>query len=314
MTRRTLTPMSRDSMGDSNVDGLPCALVNCASERVGIARPQIRSMTRFGVCIAIACAFIACDLEPQPDGRDQQVGYRDGTSTYDYTSSGERGNVQVSEVFWAGSVEGTMSARVHDPGDVFIELQNKHPRPMYFTGWIITIVAGDNLDTYGPYRGTRERFSRSYVLPAPEHGQPTAPNGYAVIAARRDGAFRNADFYLEDLVLPESPFEIVLQDRDERLIDHVGDVRKTPFAGSWDLVTARSMERIQLIFGNRGNTNAAWHSYSLNTWNTAERDGVLLHELLRQNVHPDYRELTYATPGMPNSPDYSGNVSSGSFE
>ena len=42
------------------------------------------------------------------------------------------GNMQVTEVGWAGSVS---DEGVWDPDDVFIEFQNKHPRPINLSGW-----------------------------------------------------------------------------------------------------------------------------------------------------------------------------------
>lgn len=249
----------------------------------------------------------ACSPETEISGFYESVDYRTGVAADDYTSSGERGNVMISEIHWAGSVEGDRDAWVHDPSDVFIELQNKHNRPMHLTGWQLIVDTGENLDTLH-VMSSSDRARRVYVLPARENGMPVEPNGYVVIAARRDGAFANADYFIDDLELPHGPFEITLVDSDDRLIDGAGDDRKPVFAGAWDRVTARSMERIQLIFGNRGNVDASWHSYSYNTW-----DGEA-HDALRVNIGEAWRTLTYATPGMPNSPDYSGNVSSGSFE
>ena len=89
---------------------------------------------------------------------------------------------------------------------------------------------------------------------------------------------------------------IDLKDLDERLIDHVGDPRK-PFAGAYDAVTARSMERIQLIFNNRGNRDSAWHTYSLNDFDGGRR--AEWHQRLRSRIHPDFNARTFATPGMP---------------
>lgn len=264
---------------------------------------------------ALALAMLGgCSLEVEPDGRDMTVEYRDGTAQWGYTSSGERGNVQITEIHWAGSMRGDRDGWVHDPGDVFIELQNRHPRPISMRGWQLTILTGPNLDTWGPHFDRFRRANVTYVLETPEGDGVVEPNGYVVIAARRDGAFRNADYYIEDLVIPRDPFAVTLQDRDNRLIDRVLDERKIPFAGSWDGVTARSMERTQLLFANRGEQFAAWHSYSLNDWDTVRGQGERLHVILRQFVHEEFRTLTFATPGMPNSPDYSGMVSSGNFE
>jgi hypothetical protein len=264
--------------------------------------------------LAFAClpAVVACQLEPEPDDRNEQVYYRVGTADDGYLSNGERGNFIITEIHWAGSVEQTLDGFVHHPDDVFIELQNRHNRPMYLTGWLLTVQTGVAMDTVYVERDDRQEARWTYVFPAREGNRPVEPNEFIVVAARRDGAFREADFYIEDLRLPAAPFSIVLQDLDERLLDAVGDHRKPVFAGSWDLVTARSMERTQLLFNNRGDRDLAWHSYGLNDFD--EGDNGLLHADLRSDIHETFLARTLATPGRPNSPDYSGNVSSGSFE
>lgn len=283
-----------------------------------------------GVALA---ALWACDTVPEPDGRGEQVGYRTGTAEDDYRNNGERGQVNITEVNWAGSVRLDADGRaVHDPSDVFIELQNKHPRPVHLTGWIITVDIGVYADGrwWGQSSGVRTR--QQFVIPPRINAAPIEPNGFVTIAARDGGAFGRvpcddapedvrvapdgacylADYYIPELALTQGPFEIRLQDLDERLIDGAGDDRKMPFSGAWDLVTSRSMERIQLIFNNRGNRDQAWHTYALSDWNGGDRG--ILHRELRRFVHPDYRARTFASPGMPNSPDYSGFVSSGDFQ
>ena len=252
----------------------------------------------------------SCATQPEPDGRNESVGYRTGTVEDDYTSNGERGNVSISEIHWAGSVrDGDFR---HDPDDVFIELQNKHPRPVFFKGWLLTIEFGYHADGLRHAPSRRDRAQRTFVLPPRENGRAVETNEFVVIARKRDGAFADADFFLEDLEIPDGPFEMTLQDLDERLMDHVGDERKLPFAGAWDGYTARSMERIQLIFNNRGNRDSAWHSYRLNDFDDGKR--AEFHVQLRERVAEGFKQRTFATPGMPNSPDYSGNISTGTFE
>jgi len=260
--------------------------------------------------IILACLVPGCENIPSPDGRNEMTGYRTGSVEDDYTSNGERGNVSITEIHWAGSVAN--AGNVHDPTDVFIELQNKHPRPVFLKGWLLTIETGLHADGFRHARSRAERSQVTYVIPPRENGKTIETNEFVIVARHRNGAFRDADFYLEDLEIPAGPFEITLQDLDERLIDHVGDTRKLPFAGAWDGVTARSMERVQLIFNNRGNRDASWHSYSLNDFDIGRR--AEYHGTLRARVHPEYTQRTFATPGLPNSPDYSGNTSSGSFE
>lgn len=265
---------------------------------------------RLGSMLIVALLCGGCETEVSPDGRNESVGYRTGTSADDYRSNGERGNVAITEIHWAGSVRN--SDGKYDPQDVFIELQNKHPRPIHLTGWILTIEAGHHSEGLKHPSSWSAKSKISYVLPARRNGQSVETNGYVVIAAKADGAFSGADYIIEDLVIPKGPIELTLQDLDERLIDHVGDDRKLPFAGAWDGYTARSMERIQLIFNNRGDRDAAWHTYSLNAFDRGRRGEW--HQELRQYLNPDFADRTMATPGMPNSPDYSGNTSSGSFE
>ena len=266
------------------------------------------------VCLAIfTLCFLACEMEPTPDGREESVGYRSGTADDGYTSNGERGNVEISEIHWAGSIRNDCSGPdCYDPSDVFIELKNRHPRPVFLKGWLLTIRTGYYADGLRSAHSRRDRSQITYVLPPRENGRAVEPNETVIIAARRDGAFQDADFFIEDLKIPNGPMGIDLKDLDERLIDHVGDPRKLLFAGAYDGVTARSMERIQLIFNNRGNRDSAWHTYSLNDFDGGRR--AEWHQRLRSRIHPDFNARTFATPGMPNSPDYSGNTSSGSFE
>ena len=257
----------------------------------------------------------ACTLEPRTETNDFSVGYRTGVRVTDsegsasYTSNGERGNVMITEVNWAGSVEGTATARVHYDDDLFIEVQNKHPRPIWLTGWRLTIQSSANRDRLPDDYLFRTDATVTYILPAPRSGKPLAPNEYAVIAVRADGAFPTADYILPELRFPEGGFSIDLYDIDERIIEGMGDIHKERFAGSWDLVTARSMERSQSLFGNSGSVDGSWHSYSGNDFDLPPVTGPRLHDALRVNVAEAYRPFT--TPGMPNSPDYAGIISSG---
>ena len=262
--------------------------------------------------LLLALTFASgCNTAIDPDGRGEQTGYRSGTAADGYSSNGERGNVAITEIFWSGSVRTTPNGFEHDPTDVFIELQNKHPRPVYLTGWLLKIETGhgDEGLTITP---RAKRSEQTFVLPARRNGQPLYPNDYAIVALKNTGAFPNADYLIDGFNLPTGPFEVTLRDLDERLIDHIGDDRKPPFAGSWDGVTSRAMERIQLIFNNRGSRDAAWHSYSLNDFDEGDRG--IFHQRLRNGIAPEYQERTFATPGGPNSPDYSGNTSAGDFQ
>ena len=81
--------------------------------------------------LLLLMAAIACNTPIEPDGRDESTGYRSGTANDGYTSNGERGNIGITEVF--GPVQCV------NPTDVFVELQNKHPRPVYLKGWLLRL-------------------------------------------------------------------------------------------------------------------------------------------------------------------------------
>jgi hypothetical protein len=94
--------------------------------------------------------------------------------------------------------------------------------------------------------------------------------------------------------------KVELRDHDRRLMEDGGSTTQRVFTGGYDGVTVRSMERVQLIFGNRGSNSRNWHAYSDDTGFDTIAEG--------------YRQYTLASPGVANSPDYSGNASSGAFE
>lgn len=199
----------------------------------------------------------------------------------DAPSSGERGAILISEINFAGSVrdDGT-----HFGDDIFVELQNKHPRPVNISGWHL-IVRGD--------------VSRSYRIP--DVKEPILPNAYFVIARKKDGAFGEAaDLIIEDLELGTHRVALELRDYDLRLMEDAGSREDEVFAGGYDTVSVRSMERVELIFGNTGSSSRNWHAYSEPAGFPTVADG--------------WRKFTLASPGAANSADYSGAVTTGSFE
>ena len=259
-------------------------------------------MKRASGIAVLALLAAACGDSRLYDERRMATGYRSGTVDDGYLSNGERGNVEITEINWAGSVETVEDGFVHHPYDVFIELRNKHARPIHLTGWQIIVEVADGSI------GGDEALVAHYVIPPRDSGEAVDVNEYVVIATSRDRAYPEADYVIPNLQLPRDRFEITLRDLDGRLIEGAGNAHEDVPGGAWDLVTARSMERVQLIFSNDGGRNSSWHSYSLNAWDDP------LHTELRDQLHPDFAARTYATPGRPNTPDYSGNTSSGSFE
>lgn len=233
--------------------------------------------------LAVALALVACDnADPgTPYSNPQYRGVQPGEC-----SSGERGNMMINEVHFAGSVT---DDGVYDADDIFIELWNRNPRPINVSNWRIQI--------YGQTEGYTE--DQGFLIPEVEEAIP--PNGYFVIAKKRDGAFAEvADVFIEEMELGKSYVEVDLRDCDFKLMENAGSTDVRVFSGGYDRVTARSMERAQLIFANRGGNSINWHAYS-------ENEG-------HPNIAEGWRERTLASPGIANSPDYSGAAATGNFE
>lgn len=227
-----------------------------------------------------ACFGMGCEDPGDPETTPQ---YRsidpDDPSA---STSGERGNLMITEIGWAGSVDNEGN---WDPDDVFIEIQNRNPRPINMSNWRL-IVEGDHIQTYR----------------IPTLDEPLQPNDFLVIAAKKDGAFGEvADTIIEDLKLGKTYVHIELRDVDRRLNEGAGSNSERVFTGGYDTYATRSMERVQVIFGNRGGDSRNWHAYSQNS-------------VVEGTVAKGWEERTFASPGIANSPDYSGSSSAGGFE
>ena len=239
----------------------------------------MRTLLLMGVAVGLA----GC---PAPEDQALEVGYRDATTPGGTT--GERGNVKIAELLWSGSVKETDDGVVYDPDDVFIELRNEGARPLNMSGWYLEV------------RGAQVR---SYRLP--DIDRELLVGEQLFIAAKTDGCFPEPDMVIEGLTLPRNDwFDVTLRDVDERLINGAGSRYHPPFAGGYDLVMSRSMEMANIMFGARGNQPHAFHHYT-----NAEVDVPNNTEMLAE-----CRRFTGASPGKPNSPDYSGSFAAGAFE
>ncbi|MFK7930031.1 MAG: hypothetical protein AB8H79_17690 [Myxococcota bacterium] len=232
---------------------------------------------------AVLFALVGC---AEPPKSDFQVAYRDGITSEG--TNGERGNLQISEVLWSGSVTETDDGRVYDPDDIFIELRNTGARPIDLRGWFLRVRGVEN---------------RTYRLPDEEFILLVGKEMF--IAAKTDGCFPEPDIHLPELGLPRNdPFDITLQDIDERLINGAGSRTMPPFAGGYDLVVSRSMEMANIMFGARGNYPHVWHHYTDKAVDTPNNT----------KMKPECRRFTGASPGLPNSPDYSGSFAAGGLD
>lgn len=227
----------------------------------------------------LVTALMACN--PAPPAPTQGVLYRDGVEPGE-PSSGERGSVVITEIMWSGSVDNDGN---WDPEDVYIELSNNSARKVNLSGWRLE-VEGASMVTY--------------VIPDSEI--QVGVGSYIVLAAKTTGCFPEADLVLDGLRFSYGdPFAITLLDKDDRLIEPAGSKYQLPFAGGYDQQLSRSMEKAELLFGARGYQPQAWHYYTDAVVDVPNND------LVAENC----RERTLASPGRPNSPDYSGSFASG---
>ncbi|TVQ91334.1 MAG: hypothetical protein EA397_09740 [Deltaproteobacteria bacterium] len=234
--------------------------------------------------LLLLSTLIACDA---PDDEVLQVGYRSPLD--DGGDNGERGTVQINEILWSGTVRETEEGEtIWDPTDIFIELRNEGARPLNLSGWRLHID------------GTQPEGFR-----IPETDFVLGVAREVLIVAKTSGCFPEPDIVIPGLRLPlDDPFRVVLVDIDERLIEVAGDPQMPPFAGGYDLVVSRSMEQAGQIFGPRGSEPHAWHHYT----------NAPVQVPNNTRMKPECRRFTGASPGMPNSPDYSGAFAAGAFD
>ncbi len=208
--------------------------------------------------------------------------YQDGPT------HGDRGDILITEIHWTGTID-NKGKYYHD--DIMIEVQNKMERPVDIRKWRL-IVEGHT--------------EKTYRIPDDQGPLTMETNEYIVIAKTKEHAFPNADVVISDLYIPKDFFMITLKDLDKRLIESAGNESGEPFAGSCDFYTARSMERTKAIFSNQGIRDVNWHTYFNPDKKGGEANGNL--------ISADFNLRTFGSPGEPNSPDYSGNISGGEYE
>ncbi|MCA9490412.1 MAG: lamin tail domain-containing protein [Myxococcales bacterium] len=243
---------------------------------------MLRTLTYLSLPPAVILALTACNTEPPPN--PQGVGYRTGLEEGE-PNSAERGTVKISEVMWSGSVDENGN---WDPSDVFVELRNESARPVNMSGWQLSLT-GSRVQTW--------------VLPKMEGKLPVGDHLF--IAAKSTGCFPEPDLLIPEMAFVYGdPLQLTLRDADDRLVEPIGDDEAPPFAGGYDGVQSRSMERLELMFGGEGGFPHSWHFYTDAEVDVPNND----------NVAERCRANTFASPGRPNSPDYSGAFATGSFE
>lgn len=236
-----------------------------------------RPLAAIGLLLLGAC-------NPDPGEIQQTVGFRSGLEP-GAPNSGERGTVIVTEVLWSGSVD---NEGVWDQSDVFVEIKNESARPVNLTGWHLELQGARNV---------------TYRIPGSEIELDVGR--HLIVAAKTEGCFPDADLVIPDLAFAYGePLLLTLRDADERLMEPAGSQTAPPYAGGYDGQVSRSMEKVELMFGGRGRDPHSWHYYTNAPVDVPNNS----------RVAQACRDRTLASPGRPNSPDYSGAFATGSFE
>jgi hypothetical protein len=220
----------------------------------------------------------------------------------------KRGCVSVRELGWAGSMD---NAGNFDPDDDFIEFDNSDcNKPVDLSGWMLHL------------RGDMELI---YIVPDDDSGANIVlPGELKVLIAKRSGAFRaNAEtgyapIHVPGMYFPERNFAIETRTAEDFLIENeFNNKYGEPLAGGFDGYTVRSMERTDDNFDEEGTSVTSWHSYtpcnesppatSDYLYGTGCKENGDVNLQIGQtgsNVHADYAERTYASPGERNTPQY----------
>lgn len=216
----------------------------------------------------------------------------------------KRGCMVITEVNWAGSINNSGNP---DPDDDFLELNNRDcNKPVDLTGWRL-VMEGD--------------IVRTYIVPEAPDGKTNIiqPSETRVLIAKADGAFRaNTEnsydpIHVPGMYFPERNFTIETYTAENFLIENaINNPDGLPLAGGTDGITVRSMERTDDNFDEEGTSITSWHSFTpCNEKSTDEGElplGTLCADgsigITGKNVHSDYTQRTFASPGESNTPQY----------
>jgi len=179
-----------------------------------------------------------------------------------------RGEVYVSEVHWAGSVNN--QGEENDLTDCYIELMNNAPVPYDIGGWCLR------------FEGTVQKL---IVIP---EGTTLRANNYYTIGRHTNGAFERLDLCLEDFQIPYSRFTLRVQDPGGRTSDSVDfDQRSYLPAGAILPRIRRSAVRMENFFGaDEGGDYTSWKEYREHT-----------SEYATANIAPNYQNSVFCSPG-----------------
>ena len=213
-----------------------------------------------------ALAFAACGVG-EPNAK-----YYFNVSPYDI-----RGEVYVSEVHWAGSINNAADPESDDPLDCFIEIYNNAPVPYDLSGWCIRFSGAVN---------------RLIIIPRGPESVIGSGKYYTIGRRVTDetgmGAFSELDLVLPDFAIPTAPFMIVIQDPGGRTSDTVDFLQKPylPSGAALPFVRRSAVRTENFFGGDDGASYESWAEYR-------KHDDTRAYE----NINPKYRGRVFCSPG-----------------
>lgn len=192
-----------------------------------------------------------------------------GATGYNFTELDVRGEIFITEVHWAGSVNNGGSN--NDPDDDFIEIKSILAGPIDLSGWVIEFSGS---------------FNHRFVFP---QGTLMQAGGRFVIGTHTNGAFSSHDFVDPGLKIPSSGWRVAVMDGGNKKSDSADfTVRSWLPAGMALPGVRRSMVREEDAFqsGEPGDQYDSWTTYgSHDSWWSSQR------------INTDYRSAVYGSPG-----------------
>jgi len=218
----------------------------------------------------------------------------------------KRSCLTVRELNWSGSIT---NDGVYDPDDDFIELYNEECGiPVDLTGFQFLMEGS---------------IVRTYIIPKADGDKNIIePQELKAVIAKADGAFgaKNPEtgydpIVLKGMFLPSRNFSVETRTIEDFLIENkMNNEDGYPLGGSYDGYTSRSMEKTEDKFDEEGGEITSWHSSTGCNEDVPGTTGVLGTACSNpddddigvsgSNVHEDFAQRTFATPGEINTMHY----------
>jgi hypothetical protein len=217
----------------------------------------------------------------------------------------KRSCMTIRELNWAGSVR---NDGFYDPDDDFIEIYNEE--------------CGIPVDLTGFQFQMEGSINRTYIIPeSPGDKNIIEPQELKTIIAKADGAFqKNPDnnydpIILPQLNLPDKNFSIETFTVEDFLMENkMNNEDGYPLGGAYDGYTSHSMEKTEDKFDEEGGAITSWHSSTPCNEAIPGTNGIMGTACANPdnddigftgtNVHENYVERTFATPGEVNTMHY----------